>query len=127
MGCPALSRGVRWACGLRAGGGGADTKWGADMVAVFEPDGDPIECVRYSAHGVPFVDSAGDVNLGTQTGIFDLFRWDDFTGYGTGDMAVDADVNRDGAVEMDMLLRQFTRYRWSDRTSQGPCTPHYAD
>ena len=72
--------------------------WRADVVALIQADGVPLEYVRYSAYGVPFVYSAADVNRDGELNILDTYSWDDYTGLGIGDLAVSPDVNRDGAT-----------------------------
>ncbi|MBL8881160.1 MAG: hypothetical protein JNG88_18790, partial [Phycisphaerales bacterium] len=73
--------------------------WRADVVALIQANGDPLEYVRYSAYGVPFVYSAADVNRDGQVNVLDTYAWDDYTGLGIGDLAVSADVNRDGSID----------------------------
>ncbi len=72
--------------------------WRADVVALIQADGVPLEYVRYSAYGVPFVYAAADVNRDGVVNVLDTYAWDDFTGSTTGDIAVSPDVNRDGAT-----------------------------
>lgn len=72
--------------------------WRADVVAVIQPGGDPIEYVRYSPYGVPSVFAAGDLNRDGVCDGADETAWSDLFNTETGSAKREADVNRDGAV-----------------------------
>ena len=73
--------------------------WRADVVALIQADGLPLEYVRYSPYGVPFVYSAADVNRDGAVDINDVYSWDDYYYSTGGDAAVDIDINRDGTAD----------------------------
>lgn len=91
--------------------------WRSDVIALIQADGTPLEYIRYSAYGVPFVYSAADVNRDGVVDIHDVYSWDSFTMGGTGDIAVDPDINRDGVVDSldaDLVWNINAWGPWSD-------------
>ncbi len=58
--------------------------WRADVVAVIDSKGVPIECVRYSPYGEPTVYAAGDMNADGVCDSADETAWDDLQNSTTG-------------------------------------------
>ena len=93
--------------------------WRADVVALIQADGVPLEYVRYSAYGVPYVYSSVDVNRDGVVDMDDVYAWDDYHDFTTGDAAVDIDINRDGSVTGDDATLVWDIQAWGAWSSSG--------